>query len=74
MVPLRTRPSGLAVGRGSLWVSAYDEGDVSRIDAATGKVVGEPIPVGRRPVVVTWAADALWVSNAYSGSVSRIDL
>jgi YVTN family beta-propeller protein len=56
-----------------LWVTNYDEGDVSRIDVGTNRVAGEPIPVGTRPVLLRWAAGALWVSNSGSPSLSRID-
>jgi len=70
---LGTRPSGIAVGGGSVWVTLYDEFTVLKIDPRTNAQVGEPIPVGVRPVLAAWGADALWVTNAFSKNLSRVD-
>jgi peptide/nickel transport system substrate-binding protein len=64
-------PSGVAVDQGSVWVTNYDGGTVSRIDPATHAV--EPIQVGSNPTGIAVGAHAVWVANSYSGTVSRID-
>jgi YVTN family beta-propeller protein len=72
VVPLGTAPSVLAAGDGAVWVANYNQGTVSRIDAATRAVV-ETIPVGNAPSGVTVGAGAVWVTNNDGESVSRID-
>jgi YVTN family beta-propeller protein len=64
-------PWGVAVGQGSVWVTNYNDGTVSRIDPATHAV--EPIEVESTPTGIAVGADAVWVTNSYSGTVSRID-
>lgn len=72
-IALGTRPSGIAVGGGAVWVTLYDEFAVAKIDPRTNSLVGEPIPVGVRPVLAAWGADALWVTNSWSKYLSRVD-
>ena len=72
-IQLGTRPSGIVTGGGAVWVTLYDEFAVAKIDPRTNALVGEPIPVGVRPVLAAWGADALWVANAWSKNLSRID-
>jgi peptide/nickel transport system substrate-binding protein len=64
-------PLRVAVGQGSVWVTNYNDGTVSRIYPATHAVV--PIQVGSTPTGIAVGADAVWVANSYSGTVSRID-
>jgi YVTN family beta-propeller protein len=66
-------PESLAVGERSVWVTNAGDGTVSRIDKASGKVVGDPIPVGRRPLDITIAGGIAWVSSFDDGTVTRID-
>ena len=69
--PVGSSPWGVAVGQGSVWVTDYNDGTVSRIDPATRAV--EPIQVESTPTGIAVGADAVWVANSYSGTVSRID-
>ena len=69
--PVGSSPLRVAVGQGSVWVSNYNDGTVSRIDPATHAVV--PIQVESTPTGIAVGADAVWVANSYSGTVSRID-
>lgn len=46
---------------------------VAVIDPKTNRVV-EDVPVGARPVAITFGSHALWVANASDKSVSKIDL
>jgi DNA-binding beta-propeller fold protein YncE len=65
-------PQSLAVGGGSLWVANHDARTVTRIDQASGKVLGD-IPVPSEPHRVVYGAGAAWVGNWHDNSVSRID-
>ncbi|HEX6675492.1 MAG TPA: hypothetical protein VF486_10745 [Actinomycetes bacterium] len=65
-------PQSLAVGAGSLWVANHDEGTVTRVDLASGKVVAD-IPVPSEPHRVAYGAGAVWVGLWHDNSVSRID-
>jgi ABC-type transport system substrate-binding protein len=67
-------PSGLAWGRGALWVANTADGTVSRIDARTG-VQTAVIPVGSHagPGDVAVGAGGVWVSNELAGTIARID-
>jgi streptogramin lyase len=73
-IKFASRPSGIAVGAGAVWVTLYDEFTVVKIDPRKAALVGEPIPVGVRPVLAAWGAGALWITNAWSHNISRIDL
>jgi len=62
---------GIAAGNGSLWVSAYDAGTVSRYDARTGKLQAT-IPVDNASCVMA-AAGMVWACEHLRGRVVRID-
>jgi YVTN family beta-propeller protein len=64
--------SGVALVGQQIWVTDYLSGLVWRLDPATQKVVGPPIPVGKGPVRLAAGGGAVWVTNAGSGTVSRI--
>jgi DNA-binding SARP family transcriptional activator len=66
-------PSGVASGRGSIWIVNAGDETVSRLDPATGKLV-EAVPVGERPGGVAVGNGAVWVANYGSDTVSRIPL
>ena len=65
-------PKAIAAGLGAIWVANYDDGTVTRIDPATGRVSGPPIRVGKGPLAVAVADGAVWVTNAGDNTVSRI--
>jgi DNA-binding beta-propeller fold protein YncE len=64
----------LAVGLGSLWVTADSQGRVLRIDPATGKVIAR-IPVKGAPIAPIVVQGMIWVANEGQGVVRewRID-
>jgi peptide/nickel transport system substrate-binding protein len=62
-------PLGVAYGGGKLWVANADDGTVTRLDPATQQ--GTPIPVGSRPVSVSYADRTAWVPTA--DGIVRID-
>jgi peptide/nickel transport system substrate-binding protein len=65
------RPTAVAAGFGSVWVTNSTDGSVSRIDRRTK--VSVPISVGASPSGVAVGAGAVWVANSGDGTVSRID-
>jgi streptogramin lyase/predicted Ser/Thr protein kinase len=74
-VPLDVRgPLGIAYSRHTIWIASKLDDSVVRLDARTGKPVGEPIPVGRNPFAMTAHGKSAWVTNLVSGTVTRIDV
>ena len=68
--------TAIASGEGSMWMVSGDEGDddvLTRIDPATGAIVGERTRLGGRPYDVTTGAGSIWVANYGGGSVTRLD-
>jgi streptogramin lyase/predicted Ser/Thr protein kinase len=66
-------PSDLVVSGTTVWVAGYLDDAVVRLDARTGKTIGEPIAVGRNPFAIVAHGDHVWVTNLASATVSRID-
>jgi streptogramin lyase/predicted Ser/Thr protein kinase len=66
-------PLDLEVTGNTVWVASYLDDAVVRLDARTGKTIGEPIAVGRNPFALVAHGDHVWVTNLASASVSRID-
>jgi YVTN family beta-propeller protein len=71
-VQVGQRPTALAEGFGSVWVTNSAEDSVSRIDARSHNN-SVPIPVGASPAGVAVGAGAVWVANSEDATVSRID-
>jgi DNA-binding beta-propeller fold protein YncE len=66
-------PLDLVVSGTTAWVASYLDDAVVRLDARTGKTIGEPIAVGRNPFAIVAHDQHVWVTNLASGTVSRID-
>ena len=62
----------MALAAGSVWVSSGLDDAVTRIDAATNRVLAT-IPVGRGPGAMAVAGGAVWVSLPERGGLGRID-
>jgi len=58
---------------GRIWVTRASGAELTIVDAATGKIVGE-VPVGRHPRFLTAGGGAVWTLNQAKGSLSRIDI
>ncbi|HEV7751648.1 MAG TPA: hypothetical protein VGO71_08895, partial [Baekduia sp.] len=73
--PLNVRgPLGVAVSQHTVWVASNLDDTVVRLNARTGKPVGDPIPVGRNPFAIVAHGNSAWVTNLGSASVTRIEL
>ena len=55
-----------------MWVTSFDDGTVTRLDAATGTRRGAPIRVGSHPRGVAAGGGAAWVANSGDGTVTRL--
>jgi streptogramin lyase/predicted Ser/Thr protein kinase len=66
-------PLDLVVSGNTVWVASYLDDAVVRLNARTGKTIGEPIAVGRNPFAIVAHGDHVWVTNLASATVSRID-
>ena len=64
--------SGIAVGGGSVWVTAEREGVVWRIEPGP-EPGSRPIDVGSGVNYIAYGAGAVWVANYVDGTLSRID-
>ena len=70
-IPIGSRPSGIAVGAGDVWVGAFEDESVIRIDPQTRHVI-RAIPIRARPSRVAVADGAAWVTSEDSRLVARI--
>lgn len=77
--PIHTLSTGgfIAAGGGSLWVTnpgSFDaaDGSLSRINSATGLLVGS-VTVGARPQEVVYAGGSVWVGLGGASSVVRVN-
>jgi YVTN family beta-propeller protein len=66
------QPTGMAVGRGALWVMNQGSGTISRIDLGAGRVVAT-VPVASEPYGLAVTDDAVWATSLVAGTVTRID-
>ena len=66
------RLTGIAVGGGSIWVTAEQEGIVWRITPGKSPVT-LPIDAGPGVNYIAYGAGAVWVANSLKGTLSRID-
>jgi streptogramin lyase len=68
-------PTALAAVPGGVWLASWDEGELVRVDAATGRIaarvhVGEPM---RGPYSIAYGAGSLWVTDYQTGDLLRLN-
>jgi DNA-binding beta-propeller fold protein YncE len=66
-------PLRIATGERSVWVTSARDGTLSRIDSATGLLVGERLRLGRGVSGVAVGESSVWVASPRTGEVLRID-
>jgi YVTN family beta-propeller protein len=71
-IPAGDRPTAVAAGEGSIWVTGFDSRTLARIDPDRRKVVGT-LGLGATPSAVAAGEGAIWLVNEFAGTVSRID-
>jgi streptogramin lyase len=62
----------IALGFGSVWATNYGAATVTRLDATSGKRIGEPIATGADPKGIAAGMGAVWVANAGDCTLGRI--
>jgi YVTN family beta-propeller protein len=70
-VGVGNRPSAIASGAGSVWVTNSADGTVTRIDPTT--LVATTIPVGHGPAAVAVNAAGVWIANADDNTLVLVD-
>jgi YVTN family beta-propeller protein len=77
VVPTGRWPSALAVGKRAIWAvntaPFFKRGTLVRIETATNRVDGRPIPLGPAPSGAAVGDGSVWVADAIEGTVRRID-
>jgi DNA-binding beta-propeller fold protein YncE len=58
---------------GRIFVTRFDGAEVTIVDAATAKIIGQ-VPVGGHPRFMTAGAGAVWALSQQDGTLSRIDV
>src|SRR6185437_13041362 len=66
-------PDAIAAGAGSIWVAGLYDDEVTRIDAASGRVLAARIRVGDEPDAIATGGGSVWVANLAADTVTRID-
>jgi YVTN family beta-propeller protein len=80
-VPIGSRPFGVAVGAGGVWVANFNEDAIKRVDPDTRRP-GRAIPVGDGPFWTAVGGGAVWVAardggyrvDPGTGAAERIEL
>jgi DNA-binding beta-propeller fold protein YncE len=72
--PVGAAPTGVAVGGGAVWIANGLADEVVRVNPKTGKLIGQPVPVGRNPYAVAAHGSSAWVTSLGDSTVTRIDV
>jgi DNA-binding beta-propeller fold protein YncE len=72
-IPVGRGPDGLVVDRRRVFVANADDGTLTRIDAGSNRVDGEPVAVGANPDGVVAAQGAVWVTLTDEDQVQRLE-
>jgi YVTN family beta-propeller protein len=65
-------PDGVAVDRGSVFVSNSRDATLTRIDARTSSTVGGPVAVGQNPDQIAAGKGVVWVADNDTNLLSRL--
>jgi DNA-binding beta-propeller fold protein YncE len=72
-IQVRGTPMTLVGHEGAIWVTLISENTVLQIDTQSNEMVGDPIPVGERPMGIAASDSGIWVANFGDGSLGRIE-
>jgi YVTN family beta-propeller protein len=67
------KPEGIALTAALAWVVSSVDDTVTRVDRASGAVVGRPIAVGEQPIDVAAGPSGVWTANSADGTVTHVD-
>lgn len=67
-------PQAIAFHDGSLWVAAFDDGTIWRVDASSGEVVGDPFELEDAfPSAIAVGFGSVWVTDVVDDTLLRLD-
>lgn len=78
-VPVCDGPRSITTGSGLVWVACAGEensdepGQVVKIDASNGRVVGDPVDVGPQPTSIAAGPSSVWVTDSEDDLLRQID-
>ena len=72
VVHLRGWTSSSAAGDGSIWVLTERPSRIYRVDSASARLLGLPLPAPAKSVQVTFGAGSLWVDDPASKALIRL--
>ncbi len=67
-----SRPYGIDARPDGIWVACARDHSVVRIDPRRLREVGEPVPVGLKPVSVRVAGRSVWVTGSADGTLTML--
>ena len=74
-IPVPSEPHRVAYGAGAAWVGNWHDNSVSRIDPATNRVVGAPIPIGSHHAGnLAVGTGGVWVTSDYRPEAAAEDV
>ena len=73
-VELQPGADGVATGGGFVWIANRDLNTVTRVNAQSRRVEGDPIRVGTEPDSLAEGLGGMWVTNTSDNSVTQLDL
>jgi DNA-binding beta-propeller fold protein YncE len=73
-VTLEPGADGVATGAGFVWVANRERNTVTRVNAGSRELEGDPIQVGEEPDSLAEGLGAMWVTNTSGDSVTQMDL
>jgi DNA-binding beta-propeller fold protein YncE len=72
-VAVGTPPLRIAAGSEKIWVVSEGDGTLTRIDAATDRVLGTALPLGKGIAGVAVGGGWVWVTDARTGELLRVN-
>jgi streptogramin lyase len=67
------RPIAVAAGGGSVWVTSFAGGVLTRVDPRTGRRIGRPVTIDDAPYSVLHAFGRVWVAAFQNDKLYRVD-
>lgn len=72
-IAIGSPPLRIATAPEAIWVTSEPDGTLTRLDPASGDVVGEPFTLGAGISGVAVGAGSVWVADPPTGEVLRVD-
>lgn len=67
------RPIAVAAGGGSVWVTSFAGGVLTRVNPQTGKKTGKPVTIDDAPYTVLYAFGKVWVAAFQNDKLFQVD-